>query len=213
MIRALVFDLDDTLYPEIEYVKSGFSAVARALGDEALYETMYALFCEAPQGVYQRAGLNEADCRKAMDIYRSHRPKICLPKESRTVLEALKAKGCKTGIITDGRPDGQRNKIDALGLSALVDSILITDELGGCDFRKPNPLAFRIMAKRLDVSFSDMMYVGDNPTKDFYIGDVYPVTTVRLLSEKGTIHREEAYYRGVKEAIRIASLDELLKLV
>ena len=68
---------------------------------------------------------------------------------------------------TDGRPDGQRNKIAALGLEALVDDILITDELGGIQFRKPNDIAFRILQTRWAIPCETILYVGDNPAKDF----------------------------------------------
>jgi HAD superfamily hydrolase (TIGR01549 family) len=77
----------------------------------------------------------------------------------------LKSKGIKVGIITDGRPDGQRNKLDALGLD--VDDVIITDELGGVQFRKPCDIAFRIMTTRWRLNPADVVYVGDNPAKDF----------------------------------------------
>lgn len=77
-------------------------------------------------------------------------------------------KGVKVGIITDGRPDGQRNKIKALGLESLVDDIIITDELGGPQFRKkPCDIAFRIMQNRWRLPYEQIIYVGDNPNKDF----------------------------------------------
>ena len=71
------------------------------------------------------------------------------------------------GIITDGRPEGQRNKIEALGLVSLVDDIIITDELGGVQFRKPCDIAFRIMQTRWKLPASQIVYVADNPAKDF----------------------------------------------
>ena len=84
------------------------------------------------------------------------------------MLAGLRAKGIKLGIITDGRPLGQRNKISALGLEELVDEIIITDEIGGAEFRKPNDISFRIMQRKLKVPFEKTVYVGDNPQKDFH---------------------------------------------
>lgn len=49
---------------------------------------------------------------------------------ARNLILCLKNKGIKLGTITDGRPEGQHNKIIALGLDGLVDDIIITDELG-----------------------------------------------------------------------------------
>ena len=79
----------------------------------------------------------------------------------------LRSKGIKVGVITDGRPEGQRNKIEVLGLAGLVDNIIITDELGGIQFRKPCDIAFRIMQTLWKLPASQMVYVGDNPVKDF----------------------------------------------
>lgn len=83
------------------------------------------------------------------------------------LLNHIRAEGKKVGIITDGRPEGQRNKIEALGLEKLVDDIIITDELGGAQFRKPCDIAFRILQNRWRLSANEIVYIGDNPTKDF----------------------------------------------
>lgn len=210
MIKAVVFDLDDTLIPEIEYVKSGFMAVARCFGDITLGDKLYNLFCEDKKDVYQRAGFDSTECQKAIEVYRKHKPQIKLEGEVITLLDQLKHKGYKLGIITDGRPEGQRNKIEALQLDKWMDYIIITDELGGETFRKPNPYAYEIMRKRLGVEFSEMMYVGDNPRKDFYIGSIHPVCTVRLMSGNIGMYGEESYYEDIKENIRISKLRELV---
>ena len=94
-------------------------------------------------------------------------PEITLYEGVVEMIEDLKAKGVKVGIITDGRPEGQRNKIEALGLDSLIDDIIVTDELGGPQFRKPCDIAFRIMQRRWGLPFEQMVYVGDNVEKDF----------------------------------------------
>ena len=83
------------------------------------------------------------------------------------MLENLHQRGIRTGIITDGRPEGQRNKIEALGLEKMVDDIIITDELGGVQFRKPCDISFRIMTNKWRMNYGDIVYVGDNVNKDF----------------------------------------------
>lgn len=200
MIKAIVFDLDDTLIPETEYVKSGFRAIAKEFGSE-LYEKLWKLFCEDRKNVYQRAGFSEEQCKRCIEIYRNHFPDIKLDKETEETLVSLKEKGYKLGIITDGRPGGQRNKIKALGLDKVMDYIIVTDELGGGEFRKPNPKAFEVMREKLQVEFDEMMYVGDNPKKDFYIGSVYPITTVRVLDDG--LYNENSYYKGIREKYQI----------
>ena len=62
---------------------------------------------------------------------------------------------------------GQKKKIQALALDRLVEDIIITDELGGVQFRKPCDIAFRIIQRRWKIPFEQMVYVGDNMKKDF----------------------------------------------
>ena len=83
------------------------------------------------------------------------------------MLEEFRNHGLKLGIITDGRPEGQRAKLQVLGLEPMVDEIIVTDEFGGPEFRKPNSKAFQVMREKLDVSYDEMCYVGDNTKKDF----------------------------------------------
>ncbi len=210
MIKAIVFDLDDTLIPETEYVKSGFRAIAEEFGSE-LYEKLWKLFCEDRKNVYQRAGFSEEICKRCIEIYRNHFPDIRLDKSTEEVLLNLKKNGYKLGVITDGRPVGQRNKIKALALDKIMDCIIVTDELGGEEFRKPNPKAFELMREKLNVEFYEMMYVGDNPKKDFYIGSIYPITTVRLFNQG--IHSNVEYFENIREKKRVLKISDLIDTV
>ena len=98
--------------------------------------------------------VNRMDMKEqCVNVYREHIPSITLYDGVIEQIIDLKNKGIKVGIITDGRPSGQRNKIKALGLETLVDDIIITDELGGDQFRKPCDIAFRIMQRRWRIPF------------------------------------------------------------
>lgn len=66
----------------------------------------------------------------------------------------------------EGYP-GKRRRFRLLGLNKLIDDIIITDEPGGTQFRKPCDIAFRIMQRRWGLPFEQMVYVGDNAEKDF----------------------------------------------
>lgn len=211
MIKAIVFDLDDTLMPEADYVKSGFRAIGAAFGEALLADKLWQLFKENRQNVYQRAGFSKTECEKCIEIYRSHKPDITLSSSTVQLLAELKQRGIRLGIITDGRPLGQRNKIYALGLDKIMDKIIITDELGGERFRKPHRKAFELMRESLNVEFDEMMYVGDNPAKDFYIGSIYPITTVRLVGSG--IYKKEAYLKDVKEKKLIRDICEISEVL
>lgn len=165
-IKGVVFDLDDTLYSEKEYVRSGYKAVSDYLGggyEEKLWSYFEAGKPAIDELLKEIGRKEEKD--KVLVIYRSHKPDIHLYPGVSEMIDNLKAKGIKVGIITDGRPEGQRNKIEALGLT--VDDVIITDELGGPQFRKPCDIAFRILATRWKLPFEEIVYVGDNPEKDF----------------------------------------------
>ena len=90
---------------------------------------------------------------------------IFFPNQKKS--QIIDIEGYKLGIITDGRPKGQRNKLEALNLRGIIDDIIITDELGGVQFRKPCDIAFRIMLTRWKLYPDEVVYVGDNPKKGF----------------------------------------------
>lgn len=168
-IKGVIFDLDDTLYSEKQYVRSGYKAIADVLGDENYTDKLLQYFEDKKPAIDEL--LKELGCidRKAecIKIYREHLPEITLYDGVTDMINKLKGEGIKVGIITDGRVLGQKNKIKALGLENLVDDIIITDELGGIQFRKPCDIAFRIMQHRWRIPFEQIVYVGDNLSKDF----------------------------------------------
>ena len=165
-IKGVIFDLDDTLYSEKEYVRSGYKAVSDYLGgghEDKLW-SFFEVGKPAIDELLKELG-RENEKAEVLEIYRSHKPDIHLYPGVAEMIEALKKKRIKVGIITDGRPEGQRKKLDALGLD--VDDVIITDELGGVQFRKPCDIAYRILITRWRLNPADLVYVGDNPIKDF----------------------------------------------
>lgn len=168
-VKGVIFDLDDTLFNERDYVKSGFCAVGEYLGINTAAEKLWEYFEKGTPAIdkyLDEVGQidKKAECLR---IYRNHIPNIKLNDCVAGLINTFKDKGIKVGIITDGRPEGQRNKLSALGLYDMVDDIIITDELGGEQFRKPCDIAFRIMQRRWGIPYEQMMYVGDNIYKDF----------------------------------------------
>ena len=170
--KLAIFDLDDTLYSEKAYVQSGYKAIATAFPEiENAYEKLWNAFLRGEQAIDQVLLAENQHTRenkdKCLQIYRFHTPNIQLYDGVYEMLERLKGSGVKLGLITDGRSEGQREKIKALGIESLFDSVIITDELGGVEYRKPCEKAFVITCNRLGVAFADAVYIGDNPKKDF----------------------------------------------
>lgn len=184
---CVVFDVDDTLYLERDYVRSGFVAVGRwasvELGIEDFFELAWKLFEDGTRGRVFNAVLEElgrsveADAIAAMvRVYRTHLPEIRLLEDARKCLDRLHRRAPMAGI-TDGPLESQRAKIDALGLAAWLDPVVCTAALGE-QFGKPHPRAFEMIQEIH--SAERYTYVGDNPEKDFRAPRELGWRTVRL---------------------------------
>ena len=165
-IDAVIFDLDDTLYSEKQYIRSGYKKIAEYFNIPDMEEEMWNCFENGGKAIDEVLKAHGLISKKeqALYIYRFQEPKISLYSGVGELLIRIKKKK-KIGIITDGRPEGQRAKLKALNIN--VDKVIITDELGGAEYRKPNPKAFEIMQKELNTEFEKMVYIGDNIKKDF----------------------------------------------
>lgn len=165
-LAAVIFDLDDTLYSEKEYVRSGYRKIAEYFRKPELADQMWAVFEHGGRAIDEVLTANKLEAHKeeALRIYRFQDPGIHLYPGVEEMLKRIR-RTKKVGIITDGRPEGQRAKLRALCIH--VDEIIVTDELGGVEFRKPNEAAFRLMQQRMSVPFEKMVYIGDNMKKDF----------------------------------------------
>lgn len=184
---VVVFDLDDTLYKERDYVHSGCVAVTEELArrynvpSNILIQTIKASSTVA-EGFDEIAKIVDCSIDEILNIYRNHEPQLVLPSQTSNTLAALKANGITMGLITDGRSIGQRGKIAALGLYEYFDKemILISEEIG-VDKHKPDAFV-RMMKSFPDAKF---IYVGDNPRKDFYWPNKLGWQTIQLMDDEG----------------------------
>lgn len=154
---VVVFDLDDTLFPEVEYVLSAYKAIARRHGLDLLGPMMAA---GSPAEAFDSTGLPIGE---VLEIYRTHRPDIRLPWSSLYTLALLHNAGYRLGLVTDGRSITQRHKIEALGLERFIEPqmMFVSEEVGE---EKTGGKAFRhIMDMNPGARY---IYVGDNPAKD-----------------------------------------------
>ena len=219
MKKAVIFDLDDTLISEKQYIQSGYRHVAKILSkkininENDLYQKLHRLFEQNSKDVFNRlfedldVQYTQNDILELVKEYRSHWPAINFYPDVIPCLEELKRRGIKLGIITDGYAIAQRQKLNALNAHTYFDEIIVTDELGR-EYWKPHPYAFEIMKGKLGVEFPNMMYVGDNPEKDFYLSEVIPITTARIKRED-CLYKDRAYLHHIKETYTIDSLNDI----
>ncbi len=173
MIQALVFDLDDTLYSERDFVVSGYRAVARYLADnhgcdydDAFSTMMAALNISGKPAVFPallaRFPNIMIPISELVEIYRQHNPAIHLFPGYLGLLQEL-TRHYRMGLITDGLPAVQERKVRALDLESVMDKIIYTWEFGS---EKPHPHAFSLMLESLQANPESTLFVGDNPEKD-----------------------------------------------
>jgi putative hydrolase of the HAD superfamily len=216
--RAVLFDLDDTLYREHDYVRSGFAAVARRLAaeegapsEDELYLALEREWLERGRGrvfdaVAARFGLN-VPVPVLVDTYRDHEPELSLYPDAERAIARLEASRIKFGVLTDGVARVQRRKLHALGLDRRVPCIVVTDDYG-VDASKPSLIPYRVALEQLDLPPGDVVYVGDNPHKDFIGARALGMPTVRVRRPTGD-HAATVLDPGHEADRTIASLDEL----
>jgi putative hydrolase of the HAD superfamily len=218
MVKAVIFDLDDTLISEKEYIKSGYRHIAGIIEDRfamdknQVFDDLMSFFKVSPLNVFNRLyDKYQIEYSKEMILdlvkeYRGHFPDIKFYEDVLTCLSELKGLGIKVGIITDGYAIAQRQKLKAVQADKYFDEIIVTDELGR-DYWKPHPKAFELMKEKFKVNFDEMIYVGDNPEKDFYISRTYPIKTVRILRDG--VHNDKGCLEGIEADISINYLQEI----
>jgi putative hydrolase of the HAD superfamily len=216
MIRAVLFDLDDTLYSEGDFFRSGFAAVAsnlerRGVGSAtelcSILESIH--FSEGRDRVLNklasRLDFPEQWVPELVDIFRSHTPVITLAPDVLSTFERLRGR-YKLGCITNGFAAMQRRKIKVLGLDLVLDAIVVADDYGRACW-KPSVVPFVSCCQMLAVKPMEAVFVGDNPE-----ADMRGARNAGLLSVR--IRREQGYFRDFpceqdRPDFEIVSFDEL----
>lgn len=176
---VVVFDVDDTLYPESQFVRGGLVAAGAVL-DARLPAPIGAadVFLEVldrtgPWRVFDAAladlGIERDPALVAALVraFRDHPPRLAPHAGVPGMLDELRADGVRVGAVTDGYADVQRRKWAALGLDARFDAVVFTGDLGGVAYPKPRIEPFLAVARLLGVANAPVLMVGDNPAKDF----------------------------------------------
>lgn len=220
MITTVIFDLDDTLYDEIDFCRSGFLAAAKhvttlsdAYSADEVFAAMWQSFitgdCGSTFNVALAAlGISYDDnmIGKLVEIYRTHLPTLTLPPESRTTLDSLHG-SYTLGLLTDGFLPTQRLKVQALGIEHYFKAIMYTEELGR-QFWKPSPRGFELLLERLQAQAQETVYVADNATKDFIAPNRLGLLTIQLLRPSG-LYRQPSPLPQAAPKLKIGAIGDL----
>jgi len=223
VITTVVFDLDDTLYDEIDYCRSGFKAAADYLSKKLqslnAAETFNCLWRHFKRGNHKttfNAALDELAVNytdelitKLVETYRNHKPNISLPEDSRLLLNRL----CglyQLALLTDGFLPAQELKVKALKIDKFFDCIVYTEQLGR-QYWKPSPAGFEKILMTLDTKPENTVYLADNPEKDFVAPNKLGFMTVRVIRPNG-LHRRAAEDSRTAADYVIPKLTELPSL-
>lgn len=210
MTIGVVLDVDDTLYLERDYVRSGFDAVdawcRREWGVEGVGERAWSLFLDGHRGTTLTDALTaagrtttEAERQRLIEVYRTHLPRIEPCEDARDFL-ARHAGRTKLGVITDGPAVSQRAKCQALDLFTVADPVVITADIGTS---KPDVSVYRLFEDQWQLSGAELVYVADNPAKDFQAPLLLGWQSVRV-RRPGSLHSGVATPEGVTEVPDLA---------
>lgn len=200
--QVVIFDLDDTLYKEIDFVNSAYRHIDRLLVAEYDIKPGSAFRVLSRS---QKSGANPMDdlnkhldskgihipdaIKWMVDEYRYHVPMLKLDDGTRLALAMMNEVDIPMYIITDGRSITQRNKIRALGLNEFIpwENVFISEEQGK---DKVSPHSFRKIRERYrsKPDENEYVFVGDNPAKDFIVANQFGCTSIQVADDGRNIH-------------------------
>lgn len=202
---VIVFDLDDTLYNEMDFVKSGFQEISEYLDNGSYYDFMLNDFIKNGSGkvfnnLIKRYNI-DVSLQKLIEIYRFHIPNISLSLESKELLQF--SQNYKTALISDGHYLMQKNKYRALQLNDYIKYPILTDFY---HTRKPKLKPFEMVMKRYK-NENLFIYISDNPKKDFIAPNKLGWLSIRYKNPVGIYkkYKSNASYEALskKDIIRI----------
>lgn len=188
-----VFDLDDTLFQEIDFLKSAYRHIARQLQPHLsadIYEEMLQRYFRK-ENVFgwildeYKERVPEKDTNFLLKEYREHLPAIALSKETKAFIEQVEARNIPTGLITDGRGITQRNKLKALGIEKFFEDIIISEEFGS---EKPDERNYLYFEKKYPGK--EFYFFGDNTSKDFIVPIRLGWQTICIKDSGNNIHQQ-----------------------
>ncbi len=208
----LVLDLDDTIYPEQDFVMSGFNYLvclySKKNNHNELTLKVFDKWLEGADAIkylFELVEINDPPISEALNLYRSHFPNITLSDSTSKFFKLIDELKINLGLVTDGRSITQRNKLKALGIENKFKKIVISEEFGS---EKPSLRNFEVFLN--DYPNSKFCFIGDNPIKDFVSPDKLNWYTYCLKSSGHNIHPQNFSCLPLRTKI-IEELNEIFR--
>ena len=189
-MKAVIFDLDNTLYNVEQYNCSAFKVIAEYLSkkydlsEQEIYKRLVNLWSEKTS-MYSHLFDELLDLfnlgnevGNVIKIFNNYAGALKPYPDVIPTLKKLKKRGDKIGIITDGDVERQKRKLKLLGLEGFFDVIVFTKGLGN---PKPSEIPFQEAINKLHINPQKSFYVGDNPLIDFEGAKKIEMGTLRVL--------------------------------
>lgn len=210
-LSYFIFDLDDTLIYEVDFLESAFRSISKKLEPyigKSVFEEMMCRFHERAN-VFEwlvsryKAVLPDLNVGWLLNAYHEHYPQLSPREDALQFLFRLKECGIPMGVLTDGKGMRQRNKLEAAGITHLFKDIIISEEFGSEKPDERNYLYF--LAKYPERNFC---MVGDNTNKDFIVPQKLGWKTICVKDCGKHIHAQTFSRKTLPDYI-IQSFDEL----
>lgn len=218
MTKAVVFDLDGTLYDVKQYFGGAFGEISAYISkkygssQQDVFQSLVQLWQEKTS-MYPRLfddliallHLGQGELENLVSIFNGHTTKLEPYPDVIPTLKRLQGEKYKLGLITDGNVRRQQRKLQMLDLEHYFDTIVYAREVEP----KPSSLPFVTALSKLEVATEeDTFYIADNPLLDFKGAKEAGMHTVRIL------RGEFANLPANKDIdFEITKLDELLEIV
>jgi len=199
MIKAILFDIDDTLFPTTAFALEARKAAVRAMvaagldfPEDVVFDELLEVIAEFSSNYAQhfnklieRLDPHHERCRNAdlviaagVSAYHDTKFRSLAPfKDVPAALRAAREKGLVVGVLSHGWTSKQAEKLVRLGLAQHFDpdAIFISEQIG---INKPNPKLYQRACERLGLDPTEVIYVGDNPAHDVMPAKSLGMTTV-----------------------------------